>query len=58
MELHFTKREEWRKWLEGNHSTRRLYLQWLNSAKRPETFSRRVCKIVELADKNIKTSMF
>jgi len=39
-------------------STRRLYLQWLNNAKRPETFSRRVCKILELADKNIKTSMF
>lgn len=39
-------------------STRRLYLQWLNSAKREETFTRRIIKIVELSEKNIKTSIF
>jgi uncharacterized protein YdeI (YjbR/CyaY-like superfamily) len=39
-------------------STRRLYLQWLTAAKRDETFSRRTSKILELSEKNIKTSMF
>jgi len=39
-------------------STRRLYLQWLTAAKRDETFSRRISKILELSEKNIKTSMF
>lgn len=39
-------------------STRRLYLQWVNNAKREETYSRRICKVLELAEKNIKTSIF
>jgi uncharacterized protein YdeI (YjbR/CyaY-like superfamily) len=39
-------------------STRRLYLQWLTAAKRDETFSRRTSKILELSEKNIKTSIF
>jgi uncharacterized protein YdeI (YjbR/CyaY-like superfamily) len=39
-------------------STRRIYLQWINAAKREETRSRRISKIMELAGKNIKTSMF
>jgi uncharacterized protein YdeI (YjbR/CyaY-like superfamily) len=39
-------------------STRRLYLLWLISARREETYSRRISKILELAEKNIKTSMF
>jgi uncharacterized protein YdeI (YjbR/CyaY-like superfamily) len=38
-------------------STRRIYLQWLTAAKRDETFSRRTSKILELSEKNIKTSM-
>ncbi|MGD0342076.1 MAG: YdeI/OmpD-associated family protein [Bacteroidales bacterium] len=39
-------------------STRKIYLQWLTNAKREETISRRIGKIIELAEKNIKTSMF
>lgn len=39
-------------------STRRLYLQWLINAKREETCLRRISKILELAENNIKTSMF
>jgi uncharacterized protein YdeI (YjbR/CyaY-like superfamily) len=39
-------------------STKRLYLQWLTAAKRDETYSRRISKILELSEKNIKTSMF
>jgi uncharacterized protein YdeI (YjbR/CyaY-like superfamily) len=39
-------------------STRRLYLQWLTAAKRDETYARRISKILELSEKNIKTSMF
>jgi uncharacterized protein YdeI (YjbR/CyaY-like superfamily) len=39
-------------------STRRLYLQWLNNAKRKETYLKRLSKILELSSKNIKTSMF
>ena len=38
-------------------SIRRLYLQWLTNAKREETYSRRIRKILELAEKNIKNSM-
>jgi len=40
-----------------SQSTRRLYIDWLNSAKRPETRSNRIRKIVELAEKNIKPGM-
>jgi uncharacterized protein YdeI (YjbR/CyaY-like superfamily) len=39
-------------------STRRLYLQWLDNAKREVTYVRRLSKILELCEKNIKTSMF
>ena len=38
-------------------SIRRLYLQWLTNAKREETYLRRISKILELAEKNIKNSM-
>jgi uncharacterized protein YdeI (YjbR/CyaY-like superfamily) len=38
-------------------SIRRVYLQWLSNAKREETYSRRIRKILELAEKNIKNSM-
>lgn len=43
--LHFTQ------------STRRMYLDWLKSAKREETRSRRIMKIVELSEKNIRPGM-
>ena len=38
-------------------SNRRMYIGWLNSAKRPETRIRRIIKIVSLAEKNIKPGM-
>jgi uncharacterized protein YdeI (YjbR/CyaY-like superfamily) len=38
-------------------SSRRMYIEWLNSAKKPETRIRRISKIVELAEKNIKPGM-
>lgn len=37
-----------------SQSVRRIYIEWLNSAKRPETRTRRIGKIVNLAEKNIK----
>jgi uncharacterized protein YdeI (YjbR/CyaY-like superfamily) len=38
-------------------STRRIYIEWLNSAKKPETRIRRIDKITGLAEKNIKPGM-
>jgi uncharacterized protein YdeI (YjbR/CyaY-like superfamily) len=38
-------------------SSRRMYIEWLNSAKRPETRSRRIEKIIGLAEKNIKRGL-
>ncbi len=38
-------------------SSRRMYIEWLNSAKKPETRIRRISKIVELAEKNVKPGM-
>jgi uncharacterized protein YdeI (YjbR/CyaY-like superfamily) len=38
-------------------STRRIYIEWLNSSKKPETRSRRIAKIVEFAEKNLKPGM-
>ena len=38
-------------------SSRRMYIGWLNSAKKPETRIRRINKIVELSEKNIKPGM-
>ncbi len=38
-------------------STQRLYIEWLNSAKKAETRSRRIGKIVSNADKNIRPGM-
>ena len=36
---------------------RRLYVSWLNSAKRDETRMRRIKKIVQLSEKNIPPGM-
>ncbi|OFY63516.1 MAG: hypothetical protein A2Y71_12210 [Bacteroidetes bacterium RBG_13_42_15] len=38
-------------------SSRRMYIDWLNSAKKPETRIRRIKKIIELSEKNIKPGM-
>ena len=38
-------------------SSRRIFIEWLNSAKKPETRIRRINKIVELAEKNVKPGM-
>ena len=38
-------------------STRRMYIEWLNSAKKPETRIRRISRIVEMAEKNLKPGM-
>jgi uncharacterized protein YdeI (YjbR/CyaY-like superfamily) len=40
-----------------SQSTRRIYIEWLNSAKKPETRLRRIEKIVGLAEKNIRPGM-
>jgi uncharacterized protein YdeI (YjbR/CyaY-like superfamily) len=37
-----------------SESVRRIYIDWLNTAKRPETRERRIVKIVGLAEKNIR----
>jgi uncharacterized protein YdeI (YjbR/CyaY-like superfamily) len=34
-----------------------MFIDWLNSAKRPETRSKRINKIIELSEKNIKPGM-
>ena len=38
-------------------SARRIYIEWLNSSKKPETRLRRIEKIVGLAEKNIRPGM-
>jgi uncharacterized protein YdeI (YjbR/CyaY-like superfamily) len=38
-------------------SSRRMFILWLNSAKRTETRQRRIEKIVSLAERNIKPAM-
>jgi uncharacterized protein YdeI (YjbR/CyaY-like superfamily) len=38
-------------------SSRRMYIDWLNSAKRPETRLKRINKVIELSKKNIKPGM-
>ena len=35
-------------------SARRIYIEWLNSSKRQETRDRRIDKIVDRSEKNIK----
>jgi uncharacterized protein YdeI (YjbR/CyaY-like superfamily) len=38
-------------------SARRLYLLWLNNAKRPETREKRIMKIIDRSEKNIRPGM-
>jgi uncharacterized protein YdeI (YjbR/CyaY-like superfamily) len=38
-------------------SSRRMYIEWLNSAKKSETRPRRIEKIVGLSEKNLKPGM-
>jgi len=38
-------------------SSRRIYIGWLNSAKRPETREKRILRIVDQSEKNIKPGM-
>jgi uncharacterized protein YdeI (YjbR/CyaY-like superfamily) len=38
-------------------SSRRIYIEWLNYAKKPETRLRRIEKIIDLSAKNIKPGM-
>ena len=40
--------------LNFTQSTRRIYIEWLNSSKKPETRIRRIDKLISLAEKNIK----
>jgi uncharacterized protein YdeI (YjbR/CyaY-like superfamily) len=40
-----------------SQSSRRIYIEWLNSAKKPETRIRRIGKIIGLAEKNIRPGM-
>jgi uncharacterized protein YdeI (YjbR/CyaY-like superfamily) len=43
--------------MEFTQSSQRIYIDWLNSAKRQETRLRRIEKIVGLAEKNIRPGM-
>lgn len=43
--------------LKSPPSSRRLYIFWLNDAKRPETRASRIEKIVDRSEKNIKAGM-
>lgn len=47
----------WENFIKFPDSARRNYLQWLRSAKRPETFIKRIEKLTDLAERNIKSSM-
>jgi len=38
-------------------STRRIYIDWLNSAKRPDTREKRIKRIVELSENNKRPGM-
>jgi uncharacterized protein YdeI (YjbR/CyaY-like superfamily) len=38
-------------------SSRRMFIDWLNTAKKPETRIRRILKIVDLSERNIKPGM-
>ena len=38
-------------------SSRRLYIEWLHSSRKPETRIRRIAKIVGFAEKNLKPGM-
>jgi uncharacterized protein YdeI (YjbR/CyaY-like superfamily) len=40
-----------------SQSSRRIYIEWLNSSKRSETRLRRVEKIIKLAEKNIRPGL-
>ena len=40
-----------------SQSSRRMYIDWLSSAKKPETRIRRIQKITDLSEKNIKPGM-
>ena len=43
--------------LNFTQSARRIYIEWLNSAKRPETRTGRIAKIVAFAERNQKPGM-
>jgi len=38
-------------------SSRRMFISWLDSAKRPETRIKRIARIIDLSEKNIKPGM-
>ena len=43
--------------LKFSQSSRRIYIDWLNSAKKTETRPRRIEKIIKVAEKNIRPGM-
>jgi uncharacterized protein YdeI (YjbR/CyaY-like superfamily) len=47
----------WENFMRFPDSARRIYIRWLMAAKRPETIARRIIKIADLAEKNIKSTM-
>jgi uncharacterized protein YdeI (YjbR/CyaY-like superfamily) len=40
-----------------SQSSRRMFIDWLNSAKKAETRIRRISRIVDLSERNIKPGM-
>lgn len=47
----------YKNFLKFSPSTRRIYIEWLNSAKKAETRPKRIAKIAGLAEKNIRPGM-
>jgi uncharacterized protein YdeI (YjbR/CyaY-like superfamily) len=47
-------KDAFKNFMKFTQSTRRIYVEWLNSAKKQETRIRRIDKIVGLAEKNIR----
>jgi uncharacterized protein YdeI (YjbR/CyaY-like superfamily) len=50
-------RQSYKNFMNFPTSARRLYIEWLNSAKRTETRVRRIEKIINLSAKNIRPGM-
>jgi uncharacterized protein YdeI (YjbR/CyaY-like superfamily) len=57
--MDFFRRNEiaWNNFINFPTSARRMYIEWLNSAKKAETRPRRIEKIIGLAEKNIRPGM-
>ncbi len=51
-------KKAWQNWEKFPPSTRRGILEWIQSAKRPETRNKRINETIELAAKNIRANQY